>query len=84
MNHSQQSHPSHVTCDVPAHTDHERELRRAIDTIAARDARIALLEKALKAIIETPCDANGQVLVGACACCLHDRMQARGALEGIE
>lgn len=75
---------THVSCEVPAHADHERELRRAIGTVAARDARIAILEKALHAILTAPCDANGQVLVGACACCLHDRMHARAALEGIE
>lgn len=68
---------SHPTCDVPAHADHEREVSRAAK-------RIEKLEAALKTIIETPCDANPRVLVGACTCCLHDRMVARAALDGVE
>lgn len=66
-----------IPCDVPAHADHEREIRRAAD-------RILKLEAALKTIIEAPCDAHGQILVSACACCLHDRMIARAALDGVE
>lgn len=58
--------------------DAQRELARAAK-------RIVLLEKALKRILEAPCDARGtSVLATACTCCLHDRMVARAALDGVE
>jgi hypothetical protein len=61
----------------PRDLDAPRELSHAAK-------RITKLETALKTIIDAPCDANGQILVSACSCCLHDRMIARAALDGVE
>lgn len=78
------THSGSVSCDVPAHTDHERELRRAAEKIQQLEARNVVLTNALADIVHAPCDANGQILANACACCMHDRMIARAALDGLK
>lgn len=59
--------------------DSGRELKRAV-------ARIATLENALREIRTTPCSAPDEAdgTGAACLCCLHDRMLAVAALDGVE
>lgn len=80
-------------CDKPAGhggecaTDHlgsrklvqpDRDARRELLRAAQR---IEVLEAALHEIRSAACDAPGSAT--SCACCMHDRLIATAALEGV-
>lgn len=70
-----------VTCDHPAHADTSRELARAAKQIRQLEARVVTLTNALADITSSTCGSVHSD--GPCACCLHDRMIAQSALDGV-